>query len=149
MRRHGRRAWPGLSVVIALLTALCAPAAFAATASWEFDTPSYDFGPATLGSGPTEPHEFVLTNTGETSLITAGWRISWRGSAPLDPELFEVTSDGCHSLEPQESCSVAVSFSPTYPGPKEGALRIPTRNGELPPASVELEGEGVGPWVSI
>ncbi len=131
------------------LATLGAPGAFGATASWEFDTASYNFGPAILGSGPTEPHPFVLTNTGETPLMAAGWRISWRGYPPVDPELLQVTSDGCHNLEPQESCSVSVSFSPTYPGPKKGTLRIPTRNGELPPAFVELEGEGVGPWVSI
>lgn len=132
-----------------LIAALWAPVASGVVTSWEFETQTYDYGPVILGSGPTEPHEFVLTNTGETTLTAAGWWISWRGYAPLDPELFNVTSDDCYSLEPQESCLVGVSFDPIYLGSKKGLLRIPAMDAVLPPASVELKGEGIGPWVSI
>jgi len=149
MTRVGRQVWLGASIFLVLMAALWAPVASGVVTSWEFETQTYDYGPVILGSGPTEPHEFVLTNTGETPLTTAGWYISWRGYAPLDPELFNVTSDSCLSLEPQESCLIGVSFNPVYLGLKKGMLRISEMDAVLPPASVELKGEGIGPWVSI
>jgi hypothetical protein len=149
MTQSRRQVWLAASIFFVVIAALWVPVAFGASTSWEFETATYDYGPVILGSGPTEPHEFVLTNTGETTITAAGWRISWRGYAPLDPELFAVTSDDCHSLEPQESCLIAVSFDPVYLGPKKGMLRIRAMDEVVSPASVELKGEGIGPWVSI
>lgn len=103
-----------------------------------------------LGSHPI--HQFVLTNTGETPIAAGRLRIHWRGHAPLDQELLGVVSNSCHSLtlEPEDSCSIEVSFNPTYPGPKEGGLEAKPRElAEVSPVNVEIEGEGIGPWVAL
>lgn len=145
-----RQPWLVLSAVVALMAALCPSAALGATTSWEFETPTYDFGPVMLGSHPI--HQFVLTNTGETPIAAGRLRIHWRGHAPLDQELLQVVSNSCHSLtlEPEESCSIEVSFNPTYPGPKEGGLEAKPRElAEVSPVNVEIEGEGIGPWVAL
>ena len=143
-----RRAWLGLVVLCTLPAAFCAPA-LGATASWEFDTPSYDFGPVLPGSGPTEPHKFVLTNTGDTTLGVAGYGVAWGGEFPLDPGLFHIDSSDCGFLQPEESCSIGIVFNPLMVGPKHGSLHAATATGEPAPASVDLSGEGAGPWVSI
>lgn len=58
-----------------LLTSVGPTHALGATASWEFDRPTCDYGPVTPGSGPTEPHEFILTSTGETEVGVAAYGI--------------------------------------------------------------------------
>jgi hypothetical protein len=124
--------------------------ALAATPSWEFETPTYDFGSVMLGSHPI--HQFILTNTGETPIAAGRLRIHWREHGPLDQELLHVVSNGClHlTLEPEESCSIEVSLKPTYPGPDEGGLEVkPQETGEVPPANVEIKGEGIGPWAAL
>jgi hypothetical protein len=139
-----------LSAVVAVIAALCPSIALAATPSWEFETPTYDFGSVMLGSHPI--HQFILTNTGETPIAAGRLRIHWREHGPLDQELLHVVSNGClHlTLEPEESCSIEVSLKPTYPGPDEGGLEVkPQEPGEVPPASVEIEGEGIGPWAAL
>jgi hypothetical protein len=135
---------------VAVIAALCPSIALAAVPSWEFETPTYDFGSVMLGSHPI--HQFILTNTGETPIAAGRLRIHWREHGPLDQELLDVVSNGClHlTLEPNESCSIEVSLKPTYPGPDEGGLEVkPQEPGEVPPASVEIEGEGIGPWAAL
>jgi len=139
-----------MSAVVAVMAVLCPSAALGAVSSWKFETPAYDFGSVMLGSHPS--HQFILTNTGETPIAAGRLRIHWRVQTPLDQELLAVVSNGCHSLtlEPEESCSIAVSFTPNYPGPKEGGLEVrPKEPDEVSPANVEIEGEGVGPWAAL
>jgi hypothetical protein len=93
-----------------------------------------------------------LRTLGETPIAPGRLRIHWRGHAPLDQELLEVVSNSCHSLilEPEDSCSIGVSFNPTYPGPKEGGLEArPREPAEASTVNVEIEGEGIGPWVTL
>jgi len=149
MARRGLRAFLAVCAVSVLVISVGSNRARAATASWEFDEPTYDYGPVTPGSGPTEPHEFVLRNTGETSLGIAMYGIDWWGEYPLDPELFHITSEDCGQLEPGGSCAFQVSFNPLTIGPKGGSLSVATASGEPPPTGVKLSGEGAGPWVSI
>lgn len=148
MRRRWRHMWLGMGVVMALLAAVPAPAAVGATESWEFEASTYDFGPVPLGSHPV--HQFILTNTGEAPIASGSWRLRWVGP-PLDPELLRVVSSNCswRTLEPQESCSISVSFNPIYLGPKEGEVGLISNSPGVASAAVELEGEGVGPLVVI
>lgn len=149
--RRGRQNWRGLTLLGAILSAIAvsAPPAQAAVASWEFDAQTYDFGPVMPGSGPTDPHLFKLTNTGETALGIGMYGIGWWGGEALDPELFQITSHDCNTILPQESCSIGVVFNPVTVGPKRGSLSVVTPGGEPPAASVMLYGEGAGPWVSV
>ncbi len=137
-----------LGLIIAL-TGLLAAAAEAATSSWEFDRAEFYFEAAPYGSGPTEPHVFTLTNTGETQLIAKTWGFSWSAVAAWLQEgpRFQVISTQCQNrvLEPGESCSVEVAFDPLHAGWANATLRYKTANEEVPYASVALRGEGTGP----
>lgn len=149
MRRGRQHTWLGLSVVMALLPALSAPAAFGAEGSWEFETQTYDFGSALPGSHTS--HQFVVTNTGESPITGGGWVLRWRLFGPGDPELFHVISNGCRgaTLGPEESCSIGLSFNPTHPGPKEGQLELASDPRSAPNVKVGLEGEANGPVAAI
>ena len=124
-------------------------AALAATASLEFNPPTYNFGPVPYGSGPTEPHEVTLTNTGDTQLVTEHWRSQWVANWPEASDPFWVTSSNCHTLEPGESCSIGVVFDPAHPGTWTGWQTVRSQIEEEPWTELELSGEGTGPWVPV
>lgn len=86
--RRGLHTCFGLAVFLVALTALYVPSAPAATASLEWDPPTYNFGQVPYDSGPSKPHEFILTNTGETQLVTKHWRSSWVAYWPEAPDPF-------------------------------------------------------------
>jgi hypothetical protein len=118
-----------------------------AETSWSFESPVYDFGPRLPNSGPSEPQNLTLTNTGDTYLGISGWGDGWHGVWPLDPELFDFENQGCEQgLEPGESCKFVVTFNPTYVGPKYGDIAVETNAPGVPDAEIELLGEGAGPW---
>jgi hypothetical protein len=144
MKRRWGLGWLGLSVVMALLSAVSAPAAFGATSSWSFETPTYNFGPVALGSHPV--HQLVLTNTGELPIEGSGnWRLRWGSILEETGGLFQVASDNCSKfLEPTESCTIGLSFNPTYLGYREGELEVFPRSEGVSTATVAVEGEGVG-----
>jgi hypothetical protein len=153
IRRRGWHACACLGALLMVVTSLTVPVAQGATASWEFDRSEFYFSPAPYGSGPTEPHAFTLTNTGETQLVTKTWGfkwaavLAWIGEGPP----FQVTSSQCQNrtLEPGESCSVEVAFDPRHAGWDSATLRFKTQNEEAPFASVDLYGEGTGPAIPV
>jgi hypothetical protein len=126
------------------------PAAPAATASLKWDPPAYNFGPVPYGHGPSEPHEFTLTNTGETQLMTEHWRSRWLAYWPGAGDPFWATfPPDCHILEPGESCSIEVVFEPAHPGIWRGWQKVNSQIEEEPWAELELSGEGTGPWAPV
>jgi hypothetical protein len=131
-----------------LLATIGASAALAATTNFEFDPPAYDFGAAPYESGPTEPHQFTLTNTADIQLTIKNWRSQWATFWSGTPDPFGVTSSNCHTLEPGESCSFSVVFDPIHPGIWEGAEMVRSQVEEEPWTELELRGEGTGPWIS-
>lgn len=149
MMRRGLRACFGVGAFLMVLATVGVSAALAATASLEWDPPAYDFGPVPYESGPSEPHEFTLTNTGETQLVTKSWRSRWVAYWPEAPDPFWVTSSNCHTLEPEESCSIGVVFDPIHPGIWRGWQRVRSQIEEEPWIELELSGEGTGPWIPV
>lgn len=135
--------------LIASTSLLGVSTALAAPASLEWDPPAYDFGPVLYGSGPSEPHEFTLTNTGGTQLTIKKWRSEWLAYWPGVPDPFWVSSSTCHTLEPGESCSVGVVFDPLHPGAWKGWQKVRSQIEEEPWSELELTGEGAGPWVPV
>ena len=137
-----------MGALLMVMTSLIVPAAKGATASWEFDRSEFYFAPAPYGLGPTEPHVFTLTNTGETQLMAKTWGFKWSAVAAWLGEgpRFQVISSGCQdrALEPGESCSVEVAFDPLHAGWVSATLMFKSQNGEVPYASVTLRGEGTG-----
>ncbi|HXF30997.1 MAG TPA: choice-of-anchor D domain-containing protein [Solirubrobacterales bacterium] len=143
-RKRESRIW---TICALLVIAIGAPTAEAATTSWEFDTPSYDFGEAPAGGGLTESHEFQLMNTGDTSIT-----ISQTVLGLPEKEALAVTESACLKglvLEPGSSCRTVVAFGPITSGPKTGYLKFKSLSEDPPPAEVRLEGEGFGPPIGI
>jgi hypothetical protein len=150
MTRRGLRACFGVGAFLMVLATVGAPAALGATASLEWDPPAYDFGPVPYGSGPSEPHDFTLTNTGDTQLVTKHWRSSWVAYWPEAPDPFWAPSpSGCHILEPGESCSIELVFDPPHPGIWRGWQKVRSQIEGEPWTELELSGEGTGPWVPV
>lgn len=123
--------------------------ALAETANLEFDPPSYDFGGVPYADGPTDAHEFTLTNTGGIQLTIKRWRSWWGSFWPEAPDPFGVTSSDCHTLEPGESCSISIVFDPIHPGAWHGGERLKSQIEEEPWAELDLRGEGTGPWIPV
>jgi hypothetical protein len=149
MMGRWRRAYFGVGAFLMMLATVGAPAALGTTRSLEWDPPSYDFGPVPYASGPSEPHEFTLTNIGETQLVTKYWRSAWVAYWPKASDPFGASSPSdCHILEPGESCSVELVFGPAHPGIWKGWQKVRSREDE-PWTELELTGEGTGPWVPV
>jgi hypothetical protein len=146
MRGSRHRIWIGALLFLLALLVTAAPAG-ASGPSWSFESPTYDFTPTPAGGAPSAPHEFVLTNTGDEAITISKFV---RGG-DVD-EFFKRTGSTCHNglvLEPGASCHVDIAFAPTTSGRKTGYIKAEALNEEPPLAKVELEGEGVGPAVSI
>ena len=102
-----------------------------------FNLSSLDFGSIAVGS-TSAPQSVTLTNSGDATgqiasfSITAPYAISG-GSCGAAPE-----------LDPAETCTVAVTFSPTVTGPVEEALSFTEGGGNRGVITiVELNGNGI------
>lgn len=144
----------GACAFLVILGLLGSSSAVAATTSWEFKTSAefpgqvLYFGETLAGGGPTEPHEYVLANTGETPITVKNLIIGVE--TPSDPHVWSVYRQNCimgRPLEPGETCSVGVVFDPLTAGWREGSLRAQAVKGGPPPAQVAFEGHAIGPWV--
>jgi hypothetical protein len=147
MMRKGSCLWLYAGFVLATMGASVAQAT---PTSLKWDPPSYDFGRVPYGSGPSEPHEFTLTNMGESQLTIKRWQSSWAAWWPDagDPFWTPTPSD-CHILEPGESCSVEFVFDPLHPGIGTGSEVVKSENAEEDWSQVSFTGEGVGPWIPV
>jgi|SRR6187549_805517 len=144
------RACFGAGAFLAVLATVGVSGALAEPTNVEFDPPSYDFGQVPYGSGPSEPHEFTLTNTGETQLVTKHWRSVWLAYWPGAPDPFGASSPSdCHILEPEESCTIEMVFNPLHPGTWRGWQQVRSQIEGEPWTELKLSGEGVGPWVPV
>jgi hypothetical protein len=119
--------------------------AAAATASWRFEPPSYDFGIRLPAEGPTSAAAFTLKNTGEVSISPTLVSVT-NGSGSG----FALAGNGCKAaLAPGASCTIEVSFDPTTGGRKEGKLAVETASPGVPAATAQLLGSGGEPIVVI
>ena len=143
-RRHGKRRWP----LILLLLALLGVAAY--FLFWP-KPPRAAFTPLILDVGeqriPTtgDPAEVVVTNVGERPMILT--LVVVTGAAA---EEFAVVSEECSGVivEPEGSCPVTVGFTPGEMGAREAVLEL---HGELAdsPAMLSLVGTGTAPLASV
>ncbi|MBI4166994.1 MAG: choice-of-anchor D domain-containing protein, partial [Acidobacteria bacterium] len=98
-----------------------------------------DFGSLLVGT-TSSAQTVLLTNTGDATLNISG--ITVGGD-------FAITSNFCGtSLAPAENCTISVTFTPTYPGTRDGTLSV-ADNAANSPQTVELSGTGVGPVVQL
>lgn len=97
------------------------------------------FGNQLVGAA-SSAQTLTVTNTGTSNLT-----ISAKGLAGADPGQFALGADTCNTpVEPGNTCTIAVSFSPTSPGDKSATLEF-TSNALTSPDTVTLSGTGVQP----
>ncbi len=97
------------------------------------------FGNQLVGAA-SSAQTLTVTNTGTSNLT-----ISAKGLAGADPGQFALGADTCNTpVAPGNTCTIAVSFSPTSPGDKSATLEF-TSNALTSPDTVTLSGTGVQP----
>ncbi len=102
-----------------------------------------DFGNILVGNSDTA--EVQIENTGTLTLNVDAPVISG------DTDAFAVDGDtaGPFSLEPGESTSVIVSFTPPQTGEANATLAIISNANETPEVTVELRGEGIAALIDV
>lgn len=119
-------------------------AAGAATSSWRFEPPNFDFGVRLPEEGPTVAKAFELKNTGEVSL--APELVSVTNQSGSD---FQLAGNGCpKALAPGAGCQIKVTFDPSSGGRKEATLAVESISG-VAAAKAQLSGSGGEPVVVI
>ncbi len=131
----------GISIVCALALALVACGCGGASAGPPPQTsPSVSLLPGALdfgntGLGTTTPAQNIaLQNTGTAALAINS--ISPTGD-------YSVVNNCGASLAPGASCTLSITFTPTAPGTRPGAVQI-TDNASNSPQSATLTGTGIG-----
>ncbi len=154
MMRRGRRIWVGASAFLVVVGLLGPATALAATTSWEFETSAeypgqiLNLGQTLAGGGPTEPHEYLLANTGETPISVDHFRIGLQQEQ--EPHLWTDSHPGCQkgsTIEPGQTCSVGIVFNPLAAAWRRGFVEVIAVNGEPPPARVDFEAHAIGPRI--
>jgi hypothetical protein len=127
----------GLSLGVLALTALALPAlSLASFAEVEAAPASLNFPATVVGSGSPD-ESVVFTNRGTEPVAVEGQAID---EAVPD---FTITGFGCGGeLQPGESSTVLVSFTPQGKGPRSATLLLEPASNDAPIA-VELSGSGV------
>lgn len=117
----------------------------------ELTPASEEFKATTLGD-TSSPKAYTLTNAGAapTTVYAVEPRL---GNAPGD---YQVGPSGClvkrgtgwygQTLQPEESCTISATFSPTAPGTREATLEVRVAGAK---ATAELKGTGVGPRAQL
>lgn len=103
----------------------CAGAVFARTFHPRLDAAATDFG--TVGVGHSMTRTIVLRHSGFGPLRTTGLAL-----AGTDPADFVITgTENCvgATLNPTETCTLAVRFAPTAPGTRRAVLRVTQSDG--------------------
>ena len=111
-------------------------------------SPSFgDFGAVTNGQ-TSSPMTFTITNIGDNALNVG--RAIFSGPNAAD---FSIVSgqDNCAnaSLLGAGACRIAVQFTPTARGERIATLSIPSNAATGPPATVQLEGDGLAPGKAL
>jgi hypothetical protein len=97
---------------------------------------SRDFGSLYVGN-VSVAQNFTIANTGAAVLLIG--TVALAGQSGNE---FLVTFDGCSGqvLDPSETCTVSVAFSPTSAGAKSATLNIPSSDPLKPQVTVPLSG---------
>jgi hypothetical protein len=112
---------PMLRAAAVLICSVClcvvAPAAWAeAAASWSITPESYEFAPRAIGTGPSAPAVFTITNTGTTTIQAPEFSTNVAPGEAEWHDRFDLTSHCESGLAPGESCVIEATFEPTVVG---------------------------------
>jgi uncharacterized repeat protein (TIGR01451 family) len=91
----------------------------------------------------------VLSPAKTISLASTGIANLNVGSASLtgaNGSDFKIIADTCSgkTLAPSQGCTIQMGFQPLYAGQRTGSLSIPSNDPDLPSASINLKGLGIG-----
>ncbi len=106
---------------------------------------SLSFGSLSLGQMSSAQTLTILSNGGQALSLNT---LAITGANPGD---FAITSDTCHvpvALQPGQSCSVLISFTPSVAGTRTAALTI-TDNASPSMESAQLNGTGLNPAPAV
>jgi len=107
--------------------------------SMSVNPPSHNFGNTYVGTSPPVK-TFTVTNTGNGELESSSINITGQDSSE-----FVITEDSCSGqpLQPFDSCTVDVKFSPVSAGQKNAILAITSNDPNEPLTEVALTGLAV------
>lgn len=89
--------------------------------------------------------QVTIKNNGEADLSLNPLKLAWP-----DSNNFSIRSTTCtNSLSPGSSCTAYISFNPQSIGNKTALLWIESNDPDNPVQSARLDGEGLGPLVTI
>lgn len=114
----------------------CAGAVFTRELQPRIETMTTDFGP--VGLGASTERTVVLRNVGFGPLVVDGLSLS--GTDAQEFALPGVENCAGTTLHATETCSVAVSFAPTVPGPRQAVLRVRQPDGTTDEVNLIAEG---------
>jgi hypothetical protein len=104
-----------------------------------------DFGQVTVGQS-SEAHQATLTNTGDQPLsLSPPNPVAVSGANASD---FTITANCPPLLQPRDTCTIGIVFTPTAAGPRQANLTA-TDNAPGSPQSVPLTGTGVPPQPAV
>ena len=108
--------------------------------------PSHDFAAVTVGAVPVV-RTFTITNSGTFGSLSID-AISITGT---DSGQFTVQGETCSGtpVQPSNSCTIDVAFSPTSVGSKSANLSIPSNDPQTPILDVPLSGAGTAPGITV
>jgi hypothetical protein len=137
-----KRGWQFLFFLLSVLyggvcfaTVSAVPGIFAAPTS-------VNFGKTAVGSA-SSPHAVTITNIGKTPLVVAGINLSGTSAGE-----YKQTSD-CGTVQPGDTCTVNVVFSPLLPyGSKAAVLAVSSNDPRKPVFNIRLSGQAPPPTIS-
>ena len=113
----------------------------------EIQTSAVDFGSVNVGKSSAT---LLIPFTFDSAGTLGGWGVYMEGATGLD--FTQATSGTTCSTTTDyaagDTCSVAVTFSPQYPGLRMGAVQLTDSNGNTI-ATADLRGVGLGPLVAF
>lgn len=138
-----------VSICAALLLAAEPAASAEAAGSWSVTPTEYAFAPRAVGTGPSAPAVFTLTNTGTTTLRAPEFTFGYIISEGVPQDHFDLTSHCQGLLAPGESCPLDVTFEPTGIGQATEFVGIREPEGVAPSLQIRLTGSAAGAGITF
>jgi hypothetical protein len=132
------------------LLGVAAPAASAeAAANWSVTPTEYAFAPRVIGTGPSAPALFTLTNTGTTTLREPQFAFGRLISENDPDDHFVLTSHCGGALAPGGSCTLEETFEPTEIGQATEFVELREPEHTAPGLQIRLTGSAAGAAISF
>lgn len=137
-------------LICSALLCVAAPTASAdAAASWSVSPTEYGFAPRVIGTGPSAPAVFTLTNTGTTTLHAPEFTFGILIYEGVPNDHFELTSHCVGLLAPGETCPLEVTFEPTGIGQATEFVNVREPEGGAPSLLIRLTGSAGGAAIAF